>query len=845
MKKNLGSLVIMLLVLLSSSFVLGQTLKINSGNSDLTTAESSKNYRASRSLERLSEDQKRRLFAYNEQDRSEIDGYNASQNESWNNLLVQNGNWEELGPFNDVTATTSWSPGNGRVSSMVEDPNDPNTILIGTYYGGVWKTNDGGNTWISLTDNLTDNDFRIESVAIDPSNTNIYYFGSVLRGLFRSLDAGATWENLGYIAPQQPQSADFIEKILVDPTNSNILYVALLDYEGLDGIYKSTDGGETWNRILDTHWYLTDIQFKPDDPNVIFVSAKKFYRSSDGGESWSILPGFNDQPKKFAISKNNPEVVYVLQSKPSPSSNRNIYDRLLKSTDGGQSFTSITHGSNNFLGYSTNADDETSRVPDYMSIAVNPDNPDEVHISGILTWRSLDGGNTFTCTSASSPQEATSLNIGYCHRDVETMNFIGSTLFVCSDGGIYKAENTSILDIDYYLDTNNNMGLGVVSSLDIAQSSDHRFVIGTYDNGSTIFDETNGWTNWIGGNSRKVFNDFSDFDTHYGLTYSLGGTFLIHEFYRTEDRGNSMLQLGLPGQFHSTGLTQDPINPNTLYVGSSTLYKSTNKGNSWTAISSAFPGTIKHVEVAHSNNQTIYVAAGNTRLFKTTNGGTTWSGDLLSHPYSLNINDIAVHPSNPNMIAVTGTSGDGLEVFVSSDGGITWLDYRKNLPNSAGKSLVWDDNGDDVLYFGSNRAVFYIDKNRETWVGYNNNLPQIAITDLQINSVNNKIYAATLGRGVWVSDKCDSCVLGLSDYDIEESLSIYPNPSNGFVTIDVVNPMVLDIRLFESTGKLLLYIADKEIQNKFDLDVSKYATGMYYLRFGTEEGTITKRLIKE
>ncbi|NNM22610.1 MAG: T9SS type A sorting domain-containing protein [Flavobacteriaceae bacterium] len=843
--KKLLFLIIALLMYVLPTLVFGQNKGAKNDGVNTNLEHTNKND-LSRSLTRLGEEQIRRLV-YNFQHASaNFQSFDAVQNEAWNNRLMQNGNWEELGPFNNVTTTEGWSPGNGRVSSMAEDPNDPNTILIGTYFGGVWKTTDGGDSWIPLSDNLTDNDLGIESVAIDPSNPNIYYFGSIYRGLFRSSDAGATWENLGYIVPQQPSTVDFIQKILVHPNNGDVLYVALLDYETYDGVYKSIDGGETWNRILDTSSFLTDIKFKPDDPEVIFVSGRNFYRSPDSGDSWSILPGFNNEYKKFAISKNNPEVLYVLQSKLSQVSNRNIYDKLFKSTDGGLSFTSITHGSNNFLGYSVNADDQTSRVPDYMSIAINPDNPDEVHISGILTWRSLDGGNTFVCTSASSPQEAAALDIGYCHRDIEYMNFIGSTLYICSDGGIYKAEDTANLNVDYYVESNNNMGLSVVSSLDVAPSNDHKLIIGTWDNGSTIYDDVNGWTNWIGGNTRKVLNDFNDFDTNYGMTYNLGSTFLEWELFRTEDRGNSILQLGLPGQYYSTGLTQDPVNPNTIYLGSSSLYKSTNKGSSWSAISSDFSGTIKHVEVAPTDNQRIYVAAGNDRLYRTTNGGTTWSGNLLSYPVSLNVlYDVAVHPTKPNLIAVTGVDFDGLQVYVSSNGGNNWTNFRKNLPNSEGFALVWDDNGNDALYIGTNRTVYYIDNSRESWVGYNNNLPNIRITDFKINDVNNKIYAATLGRGVWISDKCNGCVLGVDEYDVNPVISLYPNPSNGIVTIRVMNPMVVDIRLFDTSGKLVSYLANKQVENEMVLDISKFSSGIYFVRIGCSEGTFTKRIIKE
>ncbi|MEL6810402.1 MAG: T9SS type A sorting domain-containing protein [Bacteroidota bacterium] len=845
MKKNLDSWIILSSLLFLPTCFLGQTSVLNSDNQDVRSSEYSEDSKPYGSVERFSEDDKRRLFSDFTETLSEIENYEAIQNEEWNNRSVQNGNWEELGPFNNVITTTGWSPGNGRVTSMAEHPSDPNTILIGTYYSGVWKTNDGGDSWIPLSDNFANNDFGIQSVAIDPSNPNTYYFGSVYQGLYRSVDAGATWENLGYIIPQQPNTVDFIEKILVDPTNSNILYVALLDYEGLDGIYKSLDGGATWSLILNTHWILNDIQIKPDDPDVIFVSAKKLYRSPDGGQSWSILPGFNEEHKKFAMSKNHPNVMYVLQTKPSPSSNRNIYDKLFKSIDGGQSFTSITHGDSNFLGYSINADDETSRVPDFMSIAVHPDDPDEVHIGGVLTWRSLDGGNTFECTSALSPQEAASLNIGYCHRDVDKMNFIGSTLFVCSDGGFYKAPDTSVLNNSYYQESNNNMGLSVVSSMDIAQSGQEHLTIGTWDNGSYIYDNASGWTNWAGGNVRSLVRDSDDFDTNYAMTFNFGTMFIEYRMFRTEDGGNSITELGLPGQYYSSAFTQDPVDPNTIYLGSRALYKSTNKGASWTAISPQYSSTLAHVAVASGNNQIIYISdSGQRLLYKTVDGGANWSDGLVPYPLrTMGVSDIAIHPTKPNHIAIAG--GGDYRVLVSSDGGASWINYTKNLPPATAYSLVWDDNGEDGLYVGTNRSVYYIDNTRENWVGYNNNLPKIRITNLQINNVNNKIYAATLGRGVWVSDKCDECILGINEYDVDERLKVYPNPSNGIVTVDVANPMVLDIRLFDSTGKLLQYKANEEIDDKIELDLSRYTSGIYYLRFGFSEGTITKRLIKE
>jgi len=744
---------------------------------------------------------------------AEVENFNAYLNENSNNRQVLDDNWEELGPTY-WNATTSWNPGVGRITSIAIDPLNANHIMVGANTGGVWRTLDAGNTWSPMGDYFSN--LGVYSVTMDPQDSSIYYFGSSSGLIYKSFDAGATWFQLADL------SNSIVNKIVIHPTNSNIIFASSQN----SGMYMTTDGGVTWSSpISDGKCY--DIEFKPGDPSVVYVSGYGVHKSIDGGVTFTTISGFVNQPKMLGVSEDDDTVVYVLEA------NNGSFGGFYKSTDSGDTFIELDHTGRNYFGYDTAGFDAGGQAPRDMDIAVNPSNVNEVHIAGVLTWRSMDGGVAFENTSDWVPGNAASANVGYNHADVDILVFDGTTLYSGTDGGIFKAEDTANISANYYTDITSGLGIRQFYKLGISQTSDVVITGGSQDNGSSFYTETEGWKDWIGADGMEGFVDKDNTDTMYGMI-QFGGT------YRTDNGATSLTNINTPSDGNwVTPFEQDPIITNTIYIGLRSVYKSTNKGGTWSSVSQDFGDELNHLKIAPSNNQVMY-AARNSFVYKTEDGGTTnWT--QLQSPGG-NINSIAIHPTKPYKVALATSSAN--KVYVSEDGGTTWVNYKFNLPNFSSLALVWDNNGEDGLYLGMNYGLFYIDNTFTEWQPYNNNLPNVIINELEINSVDEKIYAASYGRGVWVSPKFLP-ILNNESFISKNDVRMYPNPTDEKVTFSISKGIEADFRVYDVLGKLVIYQPNISITEEYTLDVSKLNNGIYFIRINSDKGTITKKMIKE
>jgi len=748
-----------------------------------------------------------------EDDISELQRYDAYLNNTAHNRLPLNDNWVELGP-DYINPTTAWSPGVGRITGISVDLTNEDHIIVGANTGGVWKTTDGGANWTPLGDYFTN--LSVYSVRIDPSNSNIYYFGSTSGLIYKSTDAGATWNQLADI------NNSAINKILIHPTDSNIMFATG------GGIYKSIDGGATWSvAIADSAGY--DVEFKPGDPSVVYASGRGFHVSVDGGSSFSTISGFTTGEKMIGVSADDNTIVYALEA------NNGSFGGLYKSIDSGASFTELDHTGRNYFGYDTNGIDPGGQAPRDMDITVNPADVDEVHIAGVLTWRSTDGGVSFVITSDWVPQNAAGAGIGYCHADVDILEYINTNLWVGTDGGFFKADDTSVIDADYYEDLTIGIGIRQFYKIGVSQTQDVVVTGGSQDNGTSFYTQAGGWKDWIGADGMEGFVDKDDSSRMLGMIQ-------FGAMYRTMNSGMSISGLGNPGQGSGDWVSpfeQDPTVTNNIYVGYNIIYKSTNLGNSWTPISQAFGGNLNNLKIAPSNNQIMYASRGSL-FYKTEDGGTTnW---VTKTPPGGFINSIAIHPTNPDKIAVATTFTG--KVYVSNDGGITWNSYLFNLPNFSALALVWDDNGKDGLYLGMDYGIYYIDNTFSEWQPYNNNMPNVIIGELDINNATNMLYAGSYGRGLWVSPLVDD-VLGITDTLFESSVQLYPNPAASEITILLSEPAEIDIRVFDVLGKLHMFEANKLISGTHNLNISSLNSGLYFVRINSEKGTVTKKFIKQ
>ncbi len=639
------------------------------------------------------------------------------------------GNWQELGPTYWV-ATSGWNPGVGRCTDVSVDPNNSQHWIVGTPGGSLWRTYNGGTNWTVLTDNFSTID--VWAVAISPANSNTYIWGGNSQ-IYKSTDAGVTWTTT-----TKPSTSGRITRIVYHPTDFNIVFAITQT----SGLLRSTNGGDSWTLISGTSggscW---DIAFKPGDPNTVYYTSNTVRKSTNGGLNFTEITGFataSNNHKKVAVSANNPEVVYVLES------NGGVFGGFYRSTNSGDSFTKLIDGATiNFFGYDDKGADDRGQAPRDMAIACSPSNANEVHIGGIHTWRSTNGGTSFQLSSFWTPSGAQQRGVGYNHADIDNLRYYGNTLFALTDGGIYTSTDGGVT----FVDKTTGMGIREFYKIGVSKTDPNLVSGGSQDNGTSVMRGANReWRCWLGADGMESFVDWANPNNLYGT--SQNGT-----MYRSTNMGNGRNGITGPGGTGAwvTPFEQDPLVAATIYVAYADVFKSTDRGATWTAISSNLgTGNVSNMKIAPTNNQIIYVSKG-TNLYVTTNGGTSWT-TLNNGWNSEGISYITIHPRDPNKVVLVTSS----RVYRTDNAGASWTNITGNLPSSTKYCATWEDNEKDGLYVGGLGYVMYREEGMNNWTNFMSGLPNVRVYELEINYVSKKIFAGTYGRGLWESDVYNS-----------------------------------------------------------------------------------------
>ncbi len=634
-------------------------------------------------------------------------------------------NWLATGPTS-WNRTSGWNPGVGRITSIGISTMDTTVIYVGSPGGGLWKSTNSGTSWVPLSDNAS-NRMSITAITVEPTNVNVVYVAA--SGTFKSTDGGATFVTMSGISGT-------VRKFLVQPGNSNIVFAA-----STSGIYRSINAGSTWT--LTNNISTEDIEFRPGEVNTMYAtgnnSSGHVRRSADNGVSWTVIgtgSGITNSGRTLvSVTPADPNVVYVVQA------NGSVFGRMYRSTDGGLTFTTTvvgsvsgTTGTNNYFGYSTNGTDYRGQATYDMAMCVSPSNANEVHIAGIILFVSYNGGTSFTAETAWSLPNS----IGYNHADVHTLDWVNNTIYSSSDGGIYKSTDKG----DNWIDLSTGLGIRQFYRIDCSQTDATQYGGGAQDNGSSIHKST-GWIDWLGADGMEMEFSYTNANVVYGTSQN-------GQLYRSTNGGSSYS--GLPqsagGQW-VTPFAVHPTNDSIVFVGWTGVYKTTNRGNSWTLISgSTISSTLACLTISLSNPDYIYTSNG-TALYVSENGGTSWTAKTAPGT----ITSICVHPTNPLKIWITTNSTGTARVMVSTDGGTTFTSIAGSLPAVAARSIVVDRDGTaDALYVGMNTGVYYRDNTMSDWTPFLNNLPLVAVNELDIQQSTRKIRVGTYGRGVWEND---------------------------------------------------------------------------------------------
>ena len=670
----------------------------------------------------------------------------SNQRISGSQQVFAAGDWTYVGPSNGVPT----NGGAGRLNFVTFDPNNTNTIYVGAPAGGLWKTTDGGQTWSTNTDELSV--IGMSDLAIDPINPQIMYLGTGDRdandtysvGILKSTDGGQTWNPTGLLWTITLNRT--VSKILIDPTNTNVI-IAATSF----GIYRSLDAGNNWT--LEKSGSFKDMKFKPGDPTTIYATGTGFFRSTDNGDNWTqISSGFTSNVSfsrmALAVTPADPNYVYVLASAADYG-----HEGIYRSTNSGATFTQRS-SSPNILGWSTTGNDQGGQGWYDLTIACSPTNKDFIVTGGVNIWKSTNGGTSMQLMAhwyggGGAP---------YVHADIHMLDFLpgsGTTIFAACDGGLFKSSNSGSSWIDLS-DSPNGQGLhiGQMYKLGVsnAPSNPNLTITGWQDNGTSVHNSATGAANYVlGGDGMECIIDYVNPNIMYGELY-------YGDISRSTNGGASWNNIVSSG---GSGVDEDgdwvtpyimhPTVNTTLLVGKSTLYRSTNSGNTWTTFNLPNLGSnITNIAYSRSNPSYIYAVSAGQISF-TTNGGTSFT--TINGPGGT-ISYIAVDPNNPQKIYVT-TSGysAGSKVFVSTNSGTTWTNISHNLPNVPANCIaLHPGSSNGGLYVGTDIGVFYYDTSINTYVMYSSMLPNVIVTELEVQVATNKIRAATYGRGLWECD---------------------------------------------------------------------------------------------
>ena len=660
-------------------------------------------------------------------------GYIQSSEEFWNawrqkkqskanrnvTMSLPVSNWQPVGPFTH-TNTGSWSSGQGRVNIVHVDPSNPNTIYLGAPAGGIWKSTNNGSTWTPLTDELPQ--IGVSGIAVDYSDPNTIYIAtgdkdagdSYSVGVYKSTDGGVTWNPTGLMGTSNPSRAG---DILIHPTNNQILLCATNS-----GIYRTTNAGATWARVRLGDFSKGSIRLKPGDPNTVYaVSNNVFYRSTNGGSSFTqVTTGLptNSSRLLLDVTPANANYIYILSAATGGGDFQGIY----RSTDGGTTFTARNTTTDVF---------ESNQSWYDLALAVSPTNADEIYTGCLNVWKSFNGGTSATRINNWSNPTGPS----YTHADIHYLGFHGTRLFAGTDGGIYVSDNNG----SNFTDLTAGAQISQFYRIAVSKQSSANMVGGLQDNGGHAYSGGQ-WKNYYGADGMDTAINPNNQNQYYGFIQN-GGTLYISN--SAGDAITSTVSSPASGNWVTPLIAN---NSGELFSGFDGLYKLV--GNNWTlqSIDPLGSGNLDVITVDPSNDDIMYVANG-VGLYKSTNRGINFTNVFNSSNGS--IESIEVHSTNSNIIYLVtgGTSG---VVLKSTDGGVNFTDISTGLP-SIGKNCIVHQgrNTDNPLYLGTSLGVYYRDDSMTQWEPFDINLPNVSVRDLEINLEDAKLIAATYGRGVW------------------------------------------------------------------------------------------------
>ncbi|TAL67368.1 MAG: T9SS type A sorting domain-containing protein [Bacteroidetes bacterium] len=740
--------------------------------------------------------------------------------------------WKAVGPFNRAKKDDRY--GNrvqnmltnlGRINVVRFHPNNPNEIWAGVSTGGVWKSTNGGQSWYNFpfTSFMS---LGVSDIAISPTNPDIVYvatgdhihWGNTYSiGIIKTTDGGNKWEltNLAY----QLDDAFKICRLLVHPNNPEIAITATTN-----GIFKTTDGGKSWEQKISG--YFKDMEFMPGNPQIInaatysTIGISDIFRSSDNGESWQSTNRFQDVRRiVMAVTSANPQKVYALCANQSYTS----FHSFLVSNDGGQSWNKLSdsYNSPNILGLEDGmGNDENYGQGWYdLCIAVSPLDENLVFIGAINIWKSNNGGSDWEMVT----NGVESYNKPDVHLDMHDLIYRDNSneLFVSNDGGIYKTTDDG-LSWGYLSD---GMNITQFYRLGCDVSNPDKILAGCQDNGTKMY--LNGeWIQVGGGDGMEAICDYSNPDIIY---ISMQNGFVVQLNSTTHEMKVIFIPF-LRGESSAwtTPFSINPVNPNVLYIGCNNLWKSSDKGDNWIKLSK-FPnsGIIIDFIVSPTDTNYIYVAK-EFSVYKSKDGGNQWE---MLNSFMNPITNVEVSHSNPEVIWICFGGYDETNKVLKYDGN-NWINLSGNLPNVPVNTIVCQKGITEKLYVGTDIGVFTNSDDSSNWEIYGKGLPNLIISELEIQYTSKKLRAATYGMGLWEID-VDIPVNIKELVDNQKKINVIQNPCSQLLitNYELLITSNVKIDIYNSLGNKITTLVDDYLEagkHSTEFRTNGLTQGMYY-----------------
>lgn len=763
----------------------------------------------------------------------------------------RNPGWEPLGPTNI----------GGRTLCLAEHPLDSNIIWMGSASGGIWKTTTGGRgaaAWQRVETGFPV--LGVSSIAINPENPKVIYAGTgevynlenslpniAIRttrgtygiGILKSADGGQTWNKCLDWSYGQLRA---VQHIKLNPLRPETLYAATTE-----GLLRSYNAGLSWH-VVHPLSMAVDIEINPADTNIIYVThgslddnaVSGIYRSENGGASFvklaGGLPDSYSGRAKLGMSPSQPGVIYA--------SIGDVLKQvgLYKTTDGGDSWTLI------------NNTDVCKHQGWYShDVAVYPTDPNTIFWAGFDSWKSVDGGATVTQKSywylwtfgyvpAGGPEGPSD----YIHADIHRVYYsihhpdrlmavTDGGLFLSSDGGeTFEGRNGGYQTQQFYANAGNSSG-----NPDLC-------IAGMQDNATAIYKGDPAWTRVLGGDGLCAAIRPGNDNIMYGSYQYLA-------INRSTDGGASWQGIG--SQINEEAAFNGPFelapsNPDIMYAGAKSLWRSTNAGQNWTKVTQVVDEGNFIITIAVNpvnTNQLYFSTAPNitsqARVFKYVSGSAPQLMTGLPNRYCMDIN---WHPTNPETAYAVFGGFNTQHVWRTVNGGQTWEAIDNGLPDVPVNTMAIDPGNPEILYIGNDLGVWISQNGGESWAPYGEGGPQaMLVMHLSVIPQTRKLRVATHGLGMWQIGMADPSE-ATSPTGILTGLKVFPNPASDktMVTYTLGKPDEVAVTITDLSGRMVLQTASTHEAggtHAVNLELRDIPSGVYILSLTSRKSGILGR----